>query len=190
MRAGPPAGPSRRGQRFRASRCATGRRSRRRGAAAARDFESRDARPGRRSRRRGAAAARNFDRGHAANIPRPRREPPGRGTPPRTAQHHFVSQLECLLYYSAAGPSDFRLWAPVGRTAHARNARLLGTPGRPCCCCRRRPAFRPRARASAGFKNARLAPASVPYQLRSLYQQRIPHPFQHTGYTLLTCATP
>ena len=55
---------------------------------------------------------------------------------------------------------------------------------------RRRPAFRPRARASAGFKNARLAPASVPYQLRSLYQQRIPHPFQHTGYTLLTCATP
>ena len=67
------------------------------------------------------------------------------------------------------GPSDFRLWAPVGRTAHARDAHLLGTPGRPCCCCRRRPAFRPRARASAGFKNARLAPASVPYQQRMLF---------------------
>ena len=26
------------------------------------------------------------------------------------------------------GPSDFRLWAPVGRTAHAGNARLLGLP--------------------------------------------------------------
>jgi hypothetical protein len=79
------------------------------------------------------------------------------------------------------GPSDFRLWAPVGRTAHARNARLLGTPGRPCCCCRRRPAFRPRARASAGFQNARLAPASVEIptpqtntSYGSLYQQRIP----------------
>jgi hypothetical protein len=41
------------------------------------------------------------------------------------------------------GPSDFHLWAPVGRTAHAGNARLPGLPGRPCCCCRRRPAFRP-----------------------------------------------
>ena len=73
------------------------------------------------------------------------------------------------------GPSDFRLWAPVGRTAHARNARLLGTPGRPCCCCRRRPAFRPRARASAGFKNARRAPTpQTNTSYGSLYQQRIP----------------
>ena len=53
------------------------------------------------------------------------------------------------------GPSDFRLWAPSGSTARARNARLLAQ-ALACCLHARRPAFRPLDEGLRGpSKNAR-----------------------------------
>ena len=56
---------------------------------------------------------------------------------------------------------------------------------------RRRPAFRPLDESLRGLqKREKGSGLQTNTSYGSLYQQRIPHPFQHTGYTLLTCATP
>ena len=92
-------------------------------------------------------------------------------------------------------PSDSRLWAPgrhAGRTPERR-------PPRPAAC--RRPAFRPRTRASAGFQNARAsagfqnarprAPASNEIELRLyiIYINKGFPPFQHTAYLPMHAST-
>ena len=52
------------------------------------------------------------------------------------------------------GPSDFRLWAPSGSTARARNARLLAQ-ALACCLHARRPAFRPLDEGLRGHEKTR-----------------------------------
>ena len=80
------------------------------------------------------------------------------------------------------GPSDFHLWAPVGRTAHA--GMYTETPASLACLAAHAAAAAAAphsvlwTRASAGFQNARRAPASSEQTNRATalyhsYQQRI-----------------